>query len=55
VMFLTLGMMPYREVFVWRDVKHSTPAWRGGGKNTHGQPEEADHGERHSGMYAFAS
>jgi len=36
VMFLTLGIMPYRAVIVWRDVKHSTSAGRGGGKNTHG-------------------
>jgi len=41
VMFLTLGVMPGRVVVVWRDVKHSTSAWRGGGKNTHGLPEEA--------------
>jgi len=26
---------------VWRDVKHSTSAWRGGAKNTHDQSEEA--------------
>ena len=40
-MFLTLGVMPGRAVVVWRDVKHSTSAWRGGGKNTHDQPREA--------------
>jgi len=37
-MFLTLGVMPSGAVFVWRDVKRSTSAWRGGGKNTHDQP-----------------
>jgi len=37
VMFITLGVMPSRAVFVWRDVKHSTSSWRGGGNNTHGQ------------------
>jgi len=42
VMFLTLGVMPCRAVVIWRDVKHSTSACRGGGKNTHGQSEEAD-------------
>jgi len=42
VMFLTLGLMPCRAVVVWRDVKHSTSAWRGGGKNTHGQSKEAE-------------
>jgi len=31
VIFLTLGMMPCRVVVVWRDVKHSTSAWRGSG------------------------
>jgi len=36
VRFLTLVLMHGRAVFVWRDVKHSTSAWRGGGKNTHG-------------------
>jgi hypothetical protein len=41
VMFLTLGVMPGRAVVVWRDVKHSTSAWRGGGKNTHDQSGEA--------------
>jgi len=41
VMFLTLGVMPCRAVVVWRDVKHSTPAWGGGG-NTHGQSKEAE-------------
>jgi len=38
---LTLVLMPYREVIIWRDVKHSTSAWRGGGKNTHCRPGEA--------------
>jgi len=42
VMFLTLRMMPSEAVVVWRDVKHSTSAWRGGGKNTHGQSGEAE-------------
>jgi len=42
VMFLTLGVMPGRAVVVWRDVKHSTSAWRGGGKNTHDQSGEAE-------------
>ena len=41
-MFLTLGVMPGRAVVVWRDVKHSTSAWRGGGKNTHDQSGEAE-------------
>jgi hypothetical protein len=41
VRFLTLVSMPCRVVFVWRDVKHSTSAWRGGGNNTHGQSGEA--------------
>jgi len=36
-----LLMMHCRAVIVWRDVNHSTSAWRGGGKNTHGQLEEA--------------
>ena len=36
VRVLTLVLMPCRAVIVWRDVKHSTSAWRGGGKNTHG-------------------
>jgi hypothetical protein len=40
-MFLTLRVMPGRAVVIWRDVKHSTSFWRGGGKNTHGQPREA--------------
>jgi len=34
--------MPCRAVVVWRDVKHSTSAWRGRGKNTQGRPEEAE-------------
>jgi len=42
VMFLTLGMMPGKAVVVWRDVKHSTSVWRGGGKNTHDQSGEAE-------------
>ena len=42
MMLLTLGMMPCRVVFIWRDVKHSTSTWRGDSKNTHGQFEEAD-------------
>ena len=42
MMFLTLGMMPSVAVVVWRVVKHSTPAWRGGGKNTHGQSGEVE-------------
>ncbi len=37
MMFLTLGVMPSGGVVVWRDVKHSTSTWRGGGKNTHDQ------------------
>jgi hypothetical protein len=41
VMCLTTEMMPSGAVLVWRDVKHSTSAWRGGGKNTHDQPGEA--------------
>jgi len=39
--FFTLGIMPCRAVVVRRDVKHSTSAWKGGGKNTHGQSKEA--------------
>ena len=35
-------MMPSGAVIVWRDVKHSTSAWRGGGKNTHDQSGEAE-------------
>ena len=42
VMFITLGVMPCRAVVVWRDVKHSKSAWRGGGKNIHGQFKEAE-------------
>jgi hypothetical protein len=42
VMFLTLGVMSGRVVVVWRDVKHSTSAWRGSGKNTHDQSGEAE-------------
>jgi hypothetical protein len=42
VMCLTLGLMPSGAVFVWRDVKHSTSAWRGGDKNTHDQSGEAE-------------
>jgi len=42
VMCLTLRMMPSGAVVVWRDVKHSTSAWRGGGKNTHDQSGEAE-------------
>jgi len=42
VVFLTLGVRPSGVVFVWRDVKHSTSAWRGGGKNTHYQSGEAE-------------
>jgi len=41
-MFLTLRMMPSGVVIVWRDVKHTTSAWRGGGKNTHDQSGEAE-------------
>jgi hypothetical protein len=41
VMLVTLGVKPSGAVVVWRDVKHSTSAWRGGGKNTHDQPGEA--------------
>jgi len=29
--------MPSGAVVVWRDGKHSTSAWGGGGKNTHDQ------------------
>ena len=39
---LILRMMPSGAVVVWRDVKHSTSAWRGGGKNTHDQSGEAE-------------
>jgi len=42
VMCLTLGVMPSGAVVVWRDVKHSTLAWRGGAKNTHDQFGEAE-------------
>jgi len=42
VMFLTLGIIPSGAVVVWRDDKHSTSAWRGGGKNTHYQSGEAE-------------
>ena len=42
MMFLTLGVVPGRAVIVCRDVKHSTSAWRGGGKNTHDQSGEAE-------------
>jgi len=42
VMFLTLGLMPSGAMIVWREVKHSTSARRGGGKNTHGQSREAE-------------
>jgi len=41
-MCLTLRMMTSGAVVVWRDVKHSTSAWRGGGKNTHDQSGEAE-------------
>jgi len=34
--------MPSGAVVVWRDVKHSTSAWRGGAKNTHDQSREAE-------------
>ena len=40
-MLVTLVLMPSGAVVVWRDVKHSTSAWRGGGKNTHDQSGEA--------------
>ena len=39
---LILRMMPSGAVVVWRDVKHPTSAWRGGGKNTHDQSGEAE-------------
>jgi len=42
VIFLTLGVMPSGAVGVWRDVKHSTSAWRCGDKNTHDQFGEAE-------------
>jgi len=42
VMCLTLRMMSSGAVVVWRDVKHSTSAWTGGGKNTHDQSGEAE-------------
>jgi len=42
MMCLTLRMMPSEAVIVWRDVKHSTSAWRGCGKNTHDQSREAE-------------
>ena len=42
MMFLTLGLMPSGAVVVWRDVKHSTSAWRGSGKNTHDQSGETE-------------
>jgi len=42
VICLILRMMPSGAVVVWRDVKHSTSAWRGGGKNTHDQSGEAE-------------
>jgi len=42
VMCPTMRMMPSGAVVVWRDVKHSTSAWRGGGKNTHDQSGEAE-------------
>jgi len=42
VIFLTLGVMLCRAVVVWRDVKHSTSAWRVDGNNTHGQSGEAE-------------
>ena len=35
-------MMPSGTVVVWRDVKHSTSVWRGGGKNTHDQSGESE-------------
>ena len=53
---LTLRMMPSGAVVVWRDVKHSTSAWRGGGKNTQDLPVEVEfQGGRHNGMYSFVS
>jgi len=42
VMCLTLKMMPSGVVVVWRDVKHSTSAWRGDGKNTHDQSGKSE-------------
>lgn len=42
VTFLILGIMSCRAVVVWRNVKYSTSAWKGRGKNTHGQSEEAE-------------
>jgi len=42
VMCLTLRMTPSGAVIIWRDVKHSTSAWRGGGKNTHDQSGETE-------------
>jgi len=41
VRFLILVLMPCRTVIVLRDVKHTTSAWRDGGKNTHGWLGEA--------------
>jgi len=41
-MCLTLRMMLSGAVVVWRDVKHSTSAWRGGAKNTQDQSREAE-------------
>jgi len=41
-MCLTLRMTPSGAVIIWRDVKHSTSAWRGGGKNTHDQSGETE-------------
>ena len=41
-MYLTLRMMPSGAEVVWRDVKHSTSAQRGGGKNTHDQSGEVE-------------
>jgi len=35
-------MTPSGAVIIWRDVKHSTSAWRGGGKNTHDQSGETE-------------
>jgi len=45
-------MMPCRAVLVWRDVKHSTSTWRGGGKNTHGQSEEIPQGSSKGGRHS---
>ena len=42
MMFPTLGVIPSGAVVIWRDVKHSTSAWRGGDKNTHAQSGEAE-------------